>query len=147
MLLLQKNCSYTLIFYKVNSLTDNFISFHVGGIEPAVQTLFWWSGDKEGEKKEHEEKRQDNKMLRHRKVENTWVIRIINRDIKNAYGGHIEDKNGQISVNCRSAVNTAITHTYVHFFVNFKNVVPKCLAFIFLKRGKILQLNPCGLVL
>lgn len=61
--LLQRNCRYALIFYKVNSLTDNFISCHGGDIEPAVQTFSGGLGIKMGNKK-HEEKGQDNKMLR-----------------------------------------------------------------------------------
>lgn len=89
-------------------------------------------------KREHDEKGQDDKnMFRHGTVENTWLICTIQRDITNVCGRHMRrQKWPDLCVNCRSAVNTVITHTYVHFFVDLKNVVAKCLAFTFLKRGE-----------
>lgn len=88
-------------------------------------------------KREHEEEGQDNNMFRHSNVENTWLMCVIKRDITNACGRHMRrQKWPDLCVNCRSAENTVVTHTYVHLFVDLKNVVPKCLAFTFLKRGE-----------
>lgn len=140
--------AHTLILYNVSSLTDNFISLHVSWDWTSCANSFLMA---RGYRCEWGNMKRKDRVIKYLGTwmwqQNMWVVLcVINRDITNAYGGHMRRyKWTDLYVKCRSAVTAHITHTHiphVHFLAYSKRFGPKCLVFIFLKRRETTPSEP-----